>query len=109
MQHTDFIFSIIAEEIGFIGCIFLIMLYLLFLYFGMRIAGQIKNTFAQFTILGFVVLVNLQALINIAVATGLMPTKGIGLPFVSYGNTSLVCNLWMIGLITALVRQENSA
>ncbi len=108
MQHTDFIFSIIAEETGFVGCLFLIMLYLLFLYFGMRIAGQIKNKFAQFTILGFVILVNLQALINIAVATGLMPTKGMGLPFVSYGNTSLVCNLWMIGLIIAMVRKENS-
>ncbi len=103
MQHTDFIFSIIAEETGFVGACFLIMLYLFFLYFGIRIARQLNDKFSTFVILGFVTLISLQAVINLAVATGLAPTKGIGLPFVSYGNTALVCNLTMIGLIINIV------
>jgi len=109
MQHTDFIFSIIAEETGFIGSLGIIALFLVFLYFGIRIALQLKNTYAMFTTLGFVILISLQSIINIAVATGLVPTKGIGLPFVSYGNTSLVCNLCMIGLIINMVYSDSEA
>ncbi len=103
MQHTDFIFSIIAEETGFIGSSVIIFLYGLFTYFGMKIAWQLKNSFAIITTLGFVILTSLQALINIFVVTGLLPTKGIGLPFISYGNSSLVCFLCMIGIIAHFV------
>lgn len=103
MQHTDFIFSIIAEETGFIGSFFLITLYLVIIYLGMRIAWNTRDSFCAYTILGFVILLGLQGAINLAVATGLVPTKGIGLPFVSYGNTSLVCALAMIGLIINMV------
>jgi cell division protein FtsW len=103
MQHTDFIFSIIAEETGFIGSCIILSLYLLFLYFGMKLAWQLKKTFSIYAALGLVILLSLQALINIFVATGLLPTKGIGLPFVSYGNSSLVCSLVMIGLIANMV------
>lgn len=99
MQHTDFIFSIIAEETGFIGSSIIIVLYGLFLYFGLKIACQLKKPFHRFTTLGFTLLLSLQAIINIFVATGLFPTKGIGLPFISYGNSSLVCSCAMIGLI----------
>ena len=103
MQHTDFIFSIIAEETGFIGSLVIISLFITFTYLGMRIAWQLQDKYCIFTILGFVVLVSLQAIINLAVATGLVPTKGIGLPFVSYGNTALVCSLCMVGLIINMV------
>ncbi|MCA9769913.1 putative lipid II flippase FtsW [Candidatus Dependentiae bacterium] len=99
MQHTDFIFSIIAEETGFIGSLLLISLYMLFTYFGMKLAWQMKDSFCIFATLGFIILISLQTIINLAVTTGLAPTKGIGLPFVSYGNTSLVCIIFMIGLI----------
>ncbi len=99
MQHTDFIFSIIAEETGFFGVLVLIALFVLFLYFGLRIAWQLRDIFSLFVTLGFVILTSLQAIINIAVASGLAPTKGIGLPFISYGNTSLIANLCMVGLI----------
>lgn len=99
MQHTDFIFSIIAEETGFIGVSFLIFLYTILLYTGFRIAWYIKDSFCQLTVLGFIILINLQALINLCVTTGLLPTKGIGLPFVSYGNSSLVCMLVIVGII----------
>jgi cell division protein FtsW len=99
MQHTDFIFSIIAEETGFLGCSIILLLYLLFIYFGLKIAWQMKESFSVYTTLGLVILLTLQAVINIFVVTGLLPTKGIGLPFISYGNSALICSLAMIGLI----------
>lgn len=107
MQHTDFIFSIIAEETGFIGSCFLILLLSIMLYFGYRIAWQLHDPFCTFATFGFVTLISLQSIINLTVATGLAPTKGIGLPFVSYGNTALICHLIMIGLIMNMVN-ENS-
>lgn len=106
MQHTDFIFSIIAEETGFIGSSFLIFLYVLFMYLGMRIAWGMRNTFCTFFTIGFIILTTLQTIINLCVTTGLLPTKGIGLPFVSYGLSSLTCSLIMIGLIINCVRES---
>ena len=108
MQHTDFIFSIIAEETGFLGASAVIILFLLFLYFGLRIAWQLSDPFCIFATLGFAMVISLQALINILVTTGLAPTKGIGLPFISYGNTALVCQLIMVGLIIAMVRENKN-
>src|SRR3990167_882090 len=99
MQHTDFIFSIIAEEVGFIGCAVIIGMFLSFVYFGIRIALRLKDDFATLASLGFIILISLQATINLAVTTGLLPTKGIGLPFLSYGSSSILCLLIMIGLI----------
>lgn len=106
MQHTDFIFSIIAEETGFIGTFLLIMLYIFFLYFGLRIAWQLNDNVATIAIAGFVTLISLQALLNIAVATALAPTKGMGLPFISYGNSALIANMSMIGLIINMVGEQ---
>lgn len=106
MQHTDFIFSIIAEETGFLGGIFLILLYMLLLYFGIKMARSLTDSFAQLVVIGFVLLINLQAMINLAVATGLLPTKGIGLPLISYGNTALISNMLMIGIIINIVRDQ---
>jgi cell division protein FtsW len=108
MQHTDFIFSIIAEETGLIGCTFLIILFILLLYFGIRIAHQLNDTFNTLVILGFMIVIHLQAVMNMAVATGLAPTKGVGLPFISYGNTSLVCYLFMIGVIINMVYEKKN-
>ena len=103
MQHTDFIFSIIAEETGFLGASLLIGLFILFLYTGLRIARNLNDPFSFYTTVGFVVLTTLQALINLFVAAGLLPTKGLGLPFISYGNSALLCNLIMLGLIANFV------
>lgn len=99
MQHTDFIFSIIAEETGFIGTTCLITLFALFLYFGFRLSWHLKNLFAIYLVQGLTVLITLQTIINLAVSTGLAPTKGISLPFISYGNTALACNMLIVGLI----------
>jgi cell division protein FtsW len=106
MQHTDFIFSIIAEETGFIGCLFLLIFFIFFLYTGLKIAIMLKQRFASLVTVGFVLLISFQSIINIAVATGLVPTKGIGLPFISYGNSALITHLLMIGIIIKCVRED---
>lgn len=104
MQHTDFIFSIIAEETGFMGAFFVITLYNILLYVGLKLAWKLNDAFCCYATIGFILLIHIQAMINICVATGLAPTKGIGLPFISYGNTSLVCSICMIGLILNFAR-----
>ncbi len=106
MQHTDFIFSIIAEETGFIGSCLLIMLYILFLYYGLKLTHQLKDQFSAYVVLGFVLLISIQAAVNIAVATSLLPTKGIGLPFISYGRSALICDMWMLGIIMNCVQAD---
>lgn len=105
MQHTDFIFAIIAEEIGFIGCLFIIIMYSILIYSGLRLATMVPTLFRQLTIAGYTTLIGLQTIINMAVATGLAPTKGMGLPFISYGNTALICTCMMIGIITLFARE----
>ena len=106
MQHTDFIFSIIAEETGFVGCSILVLFFSLFTYFGFRVAARLHDNFSMLACTGFVALISLETVINISVATGLIPTKGIGMPFVSYGNTALVCTLAMIGLMMNMASEN---
>ncbi len=106
MQHTDFIFPIIAEEIGFIGSLGLITLYAALLFFGMRIVLLFREGFSFFTSLGFIVLLTIQALINLMVSCGLLPTKGLGLPFISYGGTALIAGWCMIGFIVNCAKHE---
>jgi len=107
MQHTDFIFPIIAEETGFIGSLIIISLYLSFCFFGLRLALSLDRPFTFFTTLAFVVFISLQAVINIMVTAGLLPTKGLGLPFISYGGTALVCLWCMIGFMVNSARSVN--
>ena len=106
MQHTDFVFSIIAEETGFIGCFAIIFLYLIYLYIGFKLSTFVESSFCKLVILGFIILINLQVLINLCVTTGLLPTKGIGLPFISYGKSAIVCNLLMTGILLNCLKNE---
>ena len=106
MQHTDFIFSIIAEETGFIGVFIVISLYIFILYKGLQLSWHVSSVFGRYVIQGFVLLTTIQAIINMAVAVGLFPTKGIGLPFISYGNSALLCNIAMLGIIWRIVRES---
>lgn len=99
MQHTDFIFSIIAEEMGFLGSCVLIGLFILFLYTGLKLASTLHDPFSYYVTTGYVLLITIQTILNICVASGLLPTKGLALPFISYGNSGLLCNIAMIGLI----------
>lgn len=106
MQHTDFIFSIIAEETGLLGSTLLLVLFGLFVFYGFRIAAQSQHAFGTLLCTGLVSLIGLQSAINIAVATGLVPTKGIGMPFVSYGNSALISSMIMLGLIMNIARDR---
>lgn len=108
MQHTDFIFSVIAEESGFIGVGLLIFVYIFLLITGVKLARQFTDDFATLTTLGFIFLISLQAIINIFVATGLAPTKGIGLPFISFGSSALICSMLMVGLIINCALENNA-
>ena len=108
MQHTDFIFSIIAEETGLMGGVFLILLFILFCYFGIGIVMRLKHAFGRFLVLGFISLITVRAVINLMVASGLLPTKGLGLPFISYGGSAIICIFCMLGLIANVVKFEES-
>ncbi|KKR95595.1 MAG: Lipid II flippase FtsW [candidate division TM6 bacterium GW2011_GWE2_41_16] len=101
MQHTDFIFSIIAEETGFIGCLLIIALYIIFWMCGIKLALATNDIFARLTLIGCSVMITLQAFINISVTTAFLPTKGLGLPFISYGNSALIASLWLVGIMIA--------
>ncbi len=99
MQHTDFIFSIICEEIGVVGGIAILLLYGMILLTGSLMATMQKQLFHMLVIFGGTFLILVQTLINVSVSTGTAPTKGIGLPFISYGNSSLIGMSIIVGLI----------
>jgi len=104
-SHTDFIFSIIGEELGFLGSIFVIILFGLFIFFSLRIAFKIKDIFASRIVFGIASMVGFEVFVNIGVSTGLLPTKGLTLPFISYGGTSLLSHFIAVGLILNMSRK----
>jgi cell division protein FtsW len=97
--QTDFIFAVIGEELGFIGSAFVLLLFFVFMWRGLKIALKVPDTFASLTAVGITMDVVLQAFIHIGVVTGSMPVKGITLPFISYGGSSLTLTLLMIGIL----------
>jgi cell division protein FtsW len=105
-SHTDFIFSIIGEEFGFIGVSIVVGLFLVLFIKGLFIASQAKSEFAYYLAGGLSLMIACQALINFAVATGLVPTKGLPLPFISYGGSSLLVNMMAIGFLMNLSRNR---
>jgi cell division protein FtsW len=98
-QHTDFIFSIIGEELGFIGASAVIILFLVFLWKGFMIARKAKDTFGTLLAAGITTLIVFQAIVNISVVTKVFPTTGITLPFISYGGSSLIINMFCCGIL----------
>lgn len=108
-SHTDFIFSIIGEEFGLIGVIFVIALFVLLFIKGVSIAGRAKDRFIYYLASGLSLMIALQALVNFAVATGLVPTKGLPLPFISYGGSSLLVNMAAVGILLNISRDEESS
>jgi rod shape determining protein RodA len=98
-DHTDFIFSVIAEESGFLGTTLVMVLFLVIGLAGLGIARTAREPFGRLVAIGMVALVETQVIINLAVALGLMPVTGITLPFVSYGGSSLVTSFVAVGLI----------
>jgi cell division protein FtsW len=103
--HTDFIFSIIGEELGFIGAFALIALFAFLVWRGFQITRFSRDRFDFYAALGFTLMIGVQALINISVALCLLPTKGLPLPLVSYGGSSLITSLVAIGVLLNLSQQ----
>lgn len=97
--HTDFIFSVIGEEFGLVGVTLIVILYGLIIWRGIAIARQIADPFGALLAFGLTTAIALQVCINMGVTLGLLPTKGLALPFLSYGGTSLVMNMTAVGVL----------
>lgn len=103
--HNDFIFAVLAEELGFIGCTAVIVLFAIFIWRGILIAMKAPDLFGSLLAIGITSLIGLQAIINIAVVTSSMPVTGMALPFFSYGGTSLIILLCAVGVLLNISRQ----
>lgn len=97
--HTDFIFSMIGEEIGLVGVLTVIGLFLWLFIKGFRMAMRSEESFGYYLALGLTIMIGSQALINFAVSTGLIPTKGLPLPFISYGGSAFLVNMMAVGIL----------
>jgi cell division protein FtsW len=103
--HTDFIFAVTAEELGLVGAIAVVTLFAIFLWRGMRASWRTEDIFGRYLAVGITSMVVLQAFINISVVLGMMPTKGIPLPLVSYGGSSIFVTLACIGVLLNITKQ----
>lgn len=102
--HNDFIFAIIAEELGFIGCALILLLFATFTIRGILIAIRASDMFGSLVAIGITALIAVQAILNIAVVTNTIPNTGISLPFLSYGGTSLIILLASVGILLNISR-----
>jgi cell division protein FtsW len=103
--HTDFIFAVIGEELGLLGTVFVVSLFAVFLYRGLRAAIVTRDTFGRYLATGIVAMICIQAFFNISVVLALLPTKGIPLPFISYGGSSLFVMLASVGVLLNITQQ----
>jgi cell division protein FtsW len=97
--HTDFIYAVLGEEFGLVGSLLLLVLYLVFLGRGLRLSLRAPDPFGRYLGLGLTMMVLCQAFINMSVVLSLLPTKGIPLPFISYGGSSLLISLTGVGIL----------
>lgn len=108
IQYTDFIFSVFAEEFGFIGCLALFVMLAIYALLGLRVAVKATNPVYRLVAIGIMILMVGQSLLNIGVATGALPTTGLPFPLFSYGGSSMIASLFAAGLLVRVAR-ENSA
>ncbi len=102
--YNDFIFSVVGEEIGFAGVIGFVLLFLVFIFLGFKLALSLKSRLSGMMVCSIVFCVGFQAFLNMGVVLGVLPTKGLNLPFISYGGSSMVANLAALGLIFSAIR-----
>ena len=107
--HNDFIFSVLAEELGFFGVVAIICLFVIFIWRGLLIAMKAPDMFGSLLAVGITSLVGIQAIINIAVVTSSMPVTGMPLPFFSYGGTALTMLLACVGILLNISRSSKKA
>jgi cell division protein FtsW len=100
--HTDFVFAVIGEEFGFLGCTLVLGLFGILLWQGMAVAGRSHDLFARYLACGITSMILLQAIMNVAVVVGFVPTKGLPLPFVSLGGSSLIMTLASVGILLGI-------
>jgi cell division protein FtsW len=105
--QTDFIFAVTAEELGLIGSLFIVVLFAVFCYRGYRTAVRNNDTFARLLAVGITTMIGVQAFFNISVVLALLPTKGIPLPFISYGGSSLFIMLGSVGVLLNITKQTD--
>ncbi len=103
--HTDFIFSVLGEELGLIGVFFVMLLFVILMIRGIRIAMRAPDLFGMYLAIGITALISTQALINFGVVMGLLPTKGLPLPFISHGGTSLLVLAILVGILLNISSQ----
>jgi cell division protein FtsW len=106
--HTDFIYAVIGEELGLIGATAILLCFCVIAWRGLRISMRAEDTFGSFVALGLTTMIAAQAFINISVVLGLMPTKGIPLPLVSFGGSSLLINLLGMGILLNVSQHATS-
>ncbi|MBU5487563.1 stage V sporulation protein E [Clostridium sp. MSJ-8] len=107
--HNDFIFSIIGEELGYIGCLVIIILFLILIWRGIKVGLDAKDMFGTLLAIGITSVIGVQTIINIAVVTGSMPVTGVPLPFISYGGTSILITMSAIGILLNISRQRDES
>ena len=105
-RHSDFIYAVIGEELGLIGALVVLVLFVVILWRGVRIALSAYDGFSRMLALGITLLISVQGMINMAVVTGLLPTKGIALPLVSYGGSSLVVTMAALGVLLNISKES---
>ncbi len=106
--HTDFIYSIIGEELGFCAVVAVIVLFVLFFIYGCKIIKYTQDSFGAFLSLGIISLIAIKAVINIGVSIGVFPTKGLPLPFISYGGSSLIIDMVSVALLLNVARFDQN-
>ncbi|BCA55829.1 integral membrane protein involved in stabilizing FstZ ring during cell division [Nitrospira sp. KM1] len=106
--HTDFVLALIGEELGLAGTATVILLFAVFVWRGFVISSRARMPFGKFLGMGLTLLIGIQALVNAAVVTGLVPTKGLTLPFVSYGGSSLVISFICVGILLSISRDRHA-
>lgn len=106
--HTDFIFAIVGEEMGLIASLGVLALFVVFFVCGLRISLRASDSFGRLVAFGITTMVTLQAALNMGVVTGCLPTKGLPLPLISYGGTSMAISMTMIGLLANIGLQIGS-
>ncbi len=105
-QHTDFIFSVLAEEWGFVGSVLLLIVFLVFLTRALKIASYTDYRFANTTVIGLVTVIAFQCIINLGMTMGIMPVTGVPLPFISYGGSAMISNMFMAGIISKVAKER---
>jgi len=105
-QHTDFIFSVLAEERGFVGALVLIVLYMLYCFFGLRTVVRTRDKFEMLVAVGMVSMLFWHVFINLGMVVGIMPVVGVTLPFFSYGGSSLITFMIATAMLLNLSRKR---